>query len=611
MSAEPLLISIQGQVASQRLELALSVGATTRVGRLPLSGWAVPWDKMISREHADLTWDGARLQIELTDNARNPLMHHGKQVRKLSIEPGDWFQIGQTTFQTLSLNGTIESPQPLEATTSFAMDAAEGYSAADLRKFQFQNASQQLELLSELPEGLRKATSDQELCGTLSRLLLAALPQAVAVAVSHYDVSELPADPYVMTEFPKPLTMRMELREEYTGRFRPSRRMIWQALTHERSLIHISSGDDDPEAGVTMSEGLGWSFCCPVRGDATKGWCLYVSGRGTRTGAMLITEADLLPDLRFTELVAQFIGSVRQIRLLQEQKTQLSTFFSPKVIESLNDSRRSTSLLSPAERNVSVLFCDVRGFSRKSERLQGNLLELLDSVSAALGVMAKGIQENDGTIADFQGDAALGFWGWPVPLEDGPLPACRAALQIYQDFRENVLRTGHRLEGFSVGIGIAHGRAVAGQIGTDRQAKVGVLGPVVNLGSRLEGLSKQFGIPICIDENTANYVRTQLSPAQATVRRLAWVRPKGMDNPIRIYGLIPGPSESLGWTSELLEQADAALELIIAGAWEKGRNLLQCFPASDGPTQQILRLMAATGNQPPPDWDGAFTLSNK
>lgn len=606
----PLLISIQGAVASQRLELALQVGETVRLGRQPQSGWAVPWDKMISREHADLQWNGKQLAIHVAPAARNPLLHHGRQTRTLEIEVGDWFQIGQTNFHTRWLDEP-ESPPPLEATTSFLTEISEGYSAAELRKIQFQNAAQQLDLLSELPETLRKAASDLELCGTLSRLLLTALPQAVAVAVSHYDVSQLPPDPYVLTNFPKPLTMRTELREDYTGRFQPSRRMIWKTLKHGRSLIHISSGTGDEDSGVTLSEGLGWSFCCPVRGEATTGWCLYVSGRGTRSGSMIMTDSDLMPDLRFTELVAQFIGAVRQIRLLQDQKTQLSTFFSPKVIESINDSRRSVELLSPAERSVTVLFCDVRGFSRKSEEHQGDLLGLLDSVSAALGVMAKGIQEHDGTIADFQGDAALGFWGWPVPLEEGPWPACQAAIQILREFQSRSQQPDDLLCGFSVGIGIAHGRAVAGRIGTDRQSKVGVLGPVVNLGSRLEGLTKHFGVPICIDETSAKTLKSQSRSRELLIRRLAMVRPKGMDSPITIYGLWPHECLAPGLSAEILAEADAAIDSIIQGDWARARKILECFPVTDGPSQQLLKLMAGTHYQPPADWDGAFSLSNK
>jgi adenylate cyclase len=102
-----------------------------------------------------------------------------------------------------------------------------------------------------------------------------------------------------------------------------------------------------------------------------------------------------------------------------------------------------------------------------SELLKDDLFQLLATVKNALGLMANGIVESDGAIADFQGDAALGFWGWPMPLPDGPVPACRAALSIVIAFEKKSNCDG-MLEGFSVGIGIAHGVAIAGEIGTDK-----------------------------------------------------------------------------------------------------------------------------------------------
>ena len=312
-------------------------------------------------------------------------------------------------------------------------------------------------------------------------MLLDAIPSAEAVAVAHFDKTRLPKTEASINSFPKPLTLRVETRKNIKNRFRPSRKILLRALRSESSVIHIW----DPEegaGGATVSEGLGWAFCSPMVGESSQGWCLYVSGKGTTDGGLVVTFEDMAGDLRFTELVAQFIASIRNIRLLQEQKTQLSSFFSPKVIEGLTG-QDGCNTLAPAEKNISVLFCDVRGFSKKSEKLQDDLLSLLRSVSAALNVMAKGILQRDGAIADFQGDAALGFWGWPVELEEGPVPACKAALEIFTHFYNEIAVPGSLLEGFSVGLGVAHGRALAGQIGTDQQAKVGVFGPVVNQGA--------------------------------------------------------------------------------------------------------------------------------
>lgn len=330
--------------------------------------------------------------------------------------------------------------------------------------------------------------------------------------------------------------------------------------------------------------------------------CVRESAEG---GGLIVSDSDLASNLRFTELVAQFIGSIRHVRLLQEQKTQLSSFFSPKVIEGLTGPQGQDAL-SPSEKEISVLFCDVRGFSQKSEKLQNDLLTLLRSVSAALGVMAGGILERDGAIADFQGDAALGFWGWPVELKEGPVPACRAALAIYNQFYNDIAVGGSLLEGFSVGLGVAHGRALAGQIGTDQQTKVGVFGPVVNQGARLETMTKQFDLPICIDETTAKYARKYLDASEGRVRRLARVRPKGMDTPMNVFGLIPPVEQQPATTDQVISDYEAALDAVIDGNWESAIQLLTKVPDADGPKQFLLRQMAESQNSPPPAWDGGF-----
>ena len=252
-------------------------------------------------------------------------------------------------------------------------------------------------------------------------ILLEAIPNALASAVAHFDETELPDDVSKIDQFPKPLSMRVQTRENFEGRFVPSRRMILKCLKTQSSVVHVfeSAGG---ESQFTMNEGLGWAFCSPIKAESGKGWCLYVSGQGTPSGALIITEDDLLGDLRFTQLVAEFIGSIRQVRLLQDQKSQLTTFFSPKIIDGLTKAN-SKDALRPAERQISVLFCDVRGFSKKAESRRGDLISLLKSASAALNVMANGIVNADGAVADFQGDAALGFWGWPMETDEGPIPA--------------------------------------------------------------------------------------------------------------------------------------------------------------------------------------------
>ena len=176
------------------------------------------------------------------------------------------------------------------------------------------------------------------------------------------------------------------------------------------------------------------------------------------------------------------------------------------------------------------MFCDLRGFSRHSEQSAEDLLGLLNRVSQALGVTTHQIREQGGVLGDFHGDAAMGFWGWPLPQPDAAVRACLAALAIRAEFAETASRRDDPLADFRVGIGIATGRAVAGKIGTVDQVKVTVFGPVVNLASRLEGMTKILHAPILIDERTAIVVRNQLSPTAGAAatrggRQAVWPRP--------------------------------------------------------------------------------------
>jgi len=582
-----------------------------------------------------------------TPNATNAIIHGGSAAREVVLEPGDSFRIGITEFRldssspikpafndaamsptvfsqsgqaTVDMSTLGVMPQDISEFLNLEADSdqqtnsggeVEEYSYADdeLKHVGFADPTRQIELLANLPQMISSSESDVGLALKLVGLLLDAIPQAVAVAVVQFDESVvLQLRQSETFDLPKPRLMRVQTRDEYEGRFVPSRRLLSRALRTNESNMHIWAGGTVGGAQFTMSESLNWAFCTPITAESCVGWCLYVSGEGGRDGKPLIMEDELKGDLRFTELLSQFIGSVRQIRLLQEHKTQLSSFFSPKVIESLTG-QSDVDVLKPSERNITVMFCDVRGFSKKAEKYRDNLHELLNSVRAALSAMTGGILENDGTIADFQGDAALGFWGWPVALDEGPIPACLAALAVQAEFNKPAELQG-LLEGFSVGIGIAHGRAIAGQIGTSQQAKVGVFGPVVNQGSRLEGMTKQFGVGICVDESTIDFVVRMLPPDKARIRRLARVRPKGMDTAMTVGELLPPYSPGSAVTDEMIALHESAVDAIIKGDWNAAIKTLHDSPQS-GPKQFLLDRMAEFQNVPPSDWSGAFSLSQK
>jgi len=319
---------------------------------------------------------------------------------------------------------------------------------------------------------------------------------------------------------------------------------------------------------------------------------------------------EIRDDLKFTELVACTLSSLREVRALERSQTSLSQFFSPLVLDALTGQDPEV-VLAPREADVSVLFCDLRGFSRKSEESADDLLELLRRVSDALGVMTRHILEQGGVVGDFHGDAAMGFWGWPISQEDAVQRACRAALGIRSDFEAAAGREHDPLKDFQIGLGIASGRAVAGKIGTLDQVKVTVFGPVVNLASRLESMTKAIHAPILIDNITANIVRQQVSSDEARTRRVAIVRPYGLSSALEVSELLPSVDVFPQLTDDHIQVYEKAVDSLLKRDWSNAFHLLHHVPANDRVKDFLTVFIAQHNRTAPADWDGVVPITSK
>ena len=570
----------------------LELGETTRLGRAPRQGWAVPWDMSVSREHADLELLKDGLLVRALETACNPILVKNKELKEFLLLPGEEFQIGRTTFQFFD----VESVQ--SHNTTFVEHT---YSKRELSEIRFKDPGNCLNALSEIPRLISESITDEEFATEIVELILNAMQGAEVVAVIQFDES---AD----YDSPEPKLMRWNGRDT-VKRFLPSRRLMAKVLQRRCSAIHLWEEGGEKTPGYTMSGNLDWAFCTPIPAARDR-WCLYVSGQKQFDSVDAIkSPTDLLSELRFAELTANFIGSIRRVRWLERQQSQMRQFFSPAVVEMLRDGQRDS--LTPREGQIAVLFCDVRGFSRKVELSKGHLDQLLDRVSCALSAMTRSILRFEGVIADFQGDASLAFWGWPNPLEEGALSACRAALSIYRTFFLASQDPEHPLHDFQVGIAVGYGHAIAGQIGSDDQIKVGVFGPVVNLTSRLEGVTKQVGASILIDGAMAEEVRDKLPPAEARMRHVARFRPRGMDEPTEIYQLLPVSTEHQNLTDVDIATYEQAVDSLTAGDWPEAQRLLTGILPDDGPANFLRKLLADHNAAPPEEWDGAINLQSK
>ncbi len=587
----------QGPEAHQRWRHPLRLGETFVLGRQS-GAWSVAWDEHLSRQHAQLCWKRGVLHVERLPSARNPVYWNGTQHDEFTLTAGDHFVIGETTFTLTADQATIsrDAPQPVRE---------QAYNSNYLRSLHYRNADQRVEVLSRLPEVISGTRNDAELFARLVNLLLAGIPHASAVAL-------VAANPPYEDEHPVHV-LHWDQRLATGGDFQPSRSLILESLKRSQSVSHVWDTVQKRTAQFTAADNIDWAFCTPVDGQSCRGWAIYVAGRfrGMPAGAATPTDTvDLRDDVKFTELVTATLASLRDVQQLQRKQAALSNFFPPAVLDAL-DAQGEENVLAPREIDVSVLFCDLRGFSRKAEQQSDDLLGLLERVSRALGVMTHHILDQGGVVGDFQGDAAMGFWGWPLVQEDLVQRAAMAALAIRLEFEAAALRPGHALHDFRVGIGLATGRAVAGGIGTSDQLKVTVFGPVVNLASRLEGMTKILRAPILIDDVTARFVRDSVDPRVARVRRVAGVQPYGMNRSLEVSELLPPEAEYPQLSNQDLANYEAALDAFLAGDWDQAIDNLHHVPPHDRVKDYLTVFIAQHDRNPPADWDGVIQMSSK
>lgn len=583
----------QGLESTQRWRHPLEPGQRYVIGRDPTIPLNVTWDSLISHSHVQVDVHLDHLQLTRLNAARNPLFFAGESVGTCRVEVGQHFVVGTTTFHLT---------QPETEVGAIAAPFEEvAFKPQDLRKIRYQDPENRIEVLTHLPEVISGAQSDNELHYRLVNLLLKGIVHAEAAAI----VTAAGTDDVTM--------LHWDRRHETAGPFRPSRRLVVEAIERRQSsVLHIWE-KDSPSQDQTLMQEFDWAYCTPVPGLALEPAGLYVAGRMGKTfipGTTLSDALQLEADVKFTELVAEIIGAVVRAKRVERQKAGLRQFFAPPILAALGD-ELDTTLLEPSECDVTVMFCDLRGFSQRAETEAGDLIGLLERVSRALGVMTHHILENGGVTGDFQGDATLGFWGWPFHSPDAAVHACQAALGIRAAFAKAAATRNHPLADFAMGIGIAHGRAVAGKIGTAEQVKVTVFGPVVNLASRLESMTRQLRVPIVLDEATARIVGPRLQPTEGRLRRLARVLPYGMETPVVVSELLPPVSDYPELTDAHIESYEHGVDHFVEGNWDEAYRCLHAMPPGDRAQDFLMQQIVSHNRSAPENWDGTIRMPSK
>ncbi|MBI4579207.1 MAG: adenylate/guanylate cyclase domain-containing protein [Planctomycetes bacterium] len=185
--------------------------------------------------------------------------------------------------------------------------------------------------------------------------------------------------------------------------------------------------------------------------------------------------------------------------------------------------------LEPVQREVSILFSDIRDFTSLSQRMDPRqVLALLDQYFARMTAIVKG---HEGMVNKFLGDGLLVVWGVPDPQPDHATRAVRAALEMQRAVAElNVARAAAGEPALRIGIGIHTGEVAAGMLGGPDQSEYTVLGDAVNVASRVEGLSKNVGADVVVTESTWRHCGSSFAGERVGAEPV-----KGRDEPVVVY----------------------------------------------------------------------------
>lgn len=578
----------QGPRRQQRWRKRIPHGIKCELGR-KAGPFSAVWDDHISRKHVTICWNDGHLTVELLPNVANPMFFAGERIDSVDVEPGQHFVLGETTFSVVDESAGFGAEFD-------ALVTEQTFSVQNIRHHRFLDPASQLEILSQLPEQIARANNDEEIYELLVRIIFEGMPGAECVALCATAESDGEANPIRFLYWDR----------TNPGALQVSHRLIAKTIETQKTIVHTWESVNENTIHYTEAENATWAFATPFSGNATRGWALYVAGSDRQSP----TDGEVAPlqdEMKFAELVVTTVSSFVEVQKLQQRHSALGQFFSTPVIAAMGD-EDPDEILAPREVEVSVLFCDLRGFSLATEQAEGDLLGLLQRVSDALGVLTSNILREGGVIGDFHGDAAMGFWGWPLTQSDAAARAARAAIEIQREFERVANQSDHSLSNFRIGVGVASGRAVAGKIGTVDQVKVTAFGPAVNLAARLETMTKQLNTSILVDAQTASQVA---GTQQIRTRRLAIVKPYGMAKAIEVWQLLPSEEEFPLLSDGDIAKYEQSLEHFLDGDWATAWELLHQVPAGDRSKDFLTTYIASRNRKAPDDWDGIIRLDSK
>jgi adenylate cyclase len=300
-------------------------------------------------------------------------------------------------------------------------------------------------------------------------------------------------------------------------------------------------------------------------------------------------------------------GYFVESRSKRELANLFGTYVPPELVDEMVKDPDSYTMKA-ANRELTVMFCDMRGFTKMSEQMEPTQLqELLNGVFSRLTSL---IRSNRGTIDKYMGDCVMAFWGAPVELTEHAHLAVKSSMEMANAVRD--INQEHREKGLpeiGIGIGLNTGTMCVGDMGSDIRRSYTVIGDSVNLGSRLEGLSKAYGVDIVVSESTR-----QLTNDFAW-QELDLVRVKGKEQAVAIFWPVAPLSRLKDETAAELKAWATFLKAYRMQSWDQAELLLVNLLRMNSKKYlyQLYSERVASMRLLPfdPQWDGATNFETK
>jgi adenylate cyclase len=309
-------------------------------------------------------------------------------------------------------------------------------------------------------------------------------------------------------------------------------------------------------------------------------------------------------------MISAFLRFISEFKQKQLIKKQFGTYLAPALVEKL---QKNPGLLRLGgdERELSIMFTDVRGFTTISEHYGKNVQGLTMIMNRYMTAMTESILKNDGTLDKYIGDAQMAFWNAPLDDTNHAKNAVKTALEMLKrldSFNEEISKEG--VPPFGMGLGINTGSVVVGNMGSTQRFDYTCLGDHVNLASRLEGQSKPYGVRIIIGPRTAEHIKNDYQTLE-----LDLIAVKGKKEGVKVFTVLENSMDE-DKIKHIYRMHDGFLCDYRAQKWDNAIALAESLQKNNPELKKYYSMMIERIGELrekglTKDWDGVYVATSK